>query len=188
MALAWVAGVAAIRWFLHPVLFNVSPLLIFVLPTVVMVLRGTRAPAVFATIVSLAAALGLFIAPTAPQWWSHPVQQARLTIFIAETATIIAIGWMVQQQRDQKMETLFRAERLRVMHVTLRTVDDIVNNSLNQLQSLRVMAEGHVPDASIVSFDETMEQTVSRLRALGNMTSYAEKPMAIGIGLDESAR
>jgi K+-sensing histidine kinase KdpD len=188
IAVALIAGVTAIRWFLHPILSGVSPLLIFVLPTVVMVLRGARGPAVFATILSLAVALVVFIGPTDPRWWSHPVQQARLTIFSAETITIIAVGWMLQQQREQRVEALLQAERLRAMQATLRTVHDIVNNSLNQLQILRIDAEGRVPAASIAMFDTTIQETVSRLRALDDMTAYAEKPMAIGIGLDESPR
>ena len=63
---------------------------------------------------------------------------------------------------------------------------DVVNNSLNQLQILRFDAEGHVPSTSIAMFDKTILETVDRLRALENMTTYAEKPMAIGTGLDDT--
>jgi hypothetical protein len=76
------------------------------------------------------------------------------------------------------------AEQLRVLRVTMRTVQDIVNNNLNQLQLLRVEAEGLVPNDTLALFDKTIENTAAELTALGNMAVFAEKPMAIGSGLD----
>jgi hypothetical protein len=76
------------------------------------------------------------------------------------------------------------AERLRVVHVTMRTVQDIVNNGLNQLQLLRFDAEGHVPQESLALFDDAIRETVTRLTALGDLEAYAEKQMVVGSGLD----
>ena len=47
-----------------------------------------------------------------------------------------------------------RAEQLRVVQVTMRTVQDIVNNCLNQLLLLRMDAEGHVPAESLELYDQ----------------------------------
>jgi signal transduction protein with GAF and PtsI domain len=85
-------------------------------------------------------------------------------------------------------EAQLQAERLRVVHVTMRTVQDIVNNCLNQLQLLRLAAEDHVPQESVVLFDEAIQDAVAKLRALGNMEVFAEKPMVVGSGLDVGKR
>jgi hypothetical protein len=76
------------------------------------------------------------------------------------------------------------AERLRVFTVTMRTVQDIVNNGLNELQLLRSDAEGHVPPESLALFDEAIRDTVTQLTALGDLQAYAEKQLAVGAGLD----
>ena len=81
-------------------------------------------------------------------------------------------------------EELLQAERLRAVHVTMRTVQDIVNNCLNQLQVLRFEAEGHVPEASLEAFDEAIRSASAKLRALGNLEVFAEKEMAMGTGLE----
>jgi len=81
-------------------------------------------------------------------------------------------------------ESQLQAERLRVVQVTMRTVQDIVNNCLNQLQLLRLAAESLVPDESLILFDEAIRNASEKLRALGNMEVFAEKLMAAGTGLD----
>ena len=76
-------------------------------------------------------------------------------------------------------------EQLRVVHVTMRTVHDIFNNCLNQLQLLRMDAEGRVPKESLDLFDSAIRDAAVRLKALGDMPAFAETPMAIGPGLDD---
>jgi hypothetical protein len=41
-----------------------------------------------------------------------------------------------------------------------------------------------VPQESVVLFDEAVQDAVAKLRALGNMEVFAEKPMVVGSGLD----
>jgi hypothetical protein len=88
----------------------------------------------------------------------------------------------------QRLETehiaKIAAEQLRVVHVTMRTVQDIVNNGLNQLQLLRLDAEGHVPQETLSLFDAAIRETSLELRALGDLEAYAEKQMVVGMGLD----
>lgn len=86
--------------------------------------------------------------------------------------------------RQKTHEAQLQAEQLRVLHVTMRTVQDIVNNNLNQLQLLRLEAEGRVPAETLKHFDETIQDTARQLTALGNMTVFVEKPMESGPGLD----
>jgi uncharacterized membrane protein len=87
---------------------------------------------------------------------------------------------------QRRHEAQMQAEQLRVLRVTMRTVQDIVNNNLNQLQLLRLEAEGQVPAETLRQFDETIRDTAAQLAALGNMQVFAEKPMASGSGLDVS--
>jgi hypothetical protein len=86
--------------------------------------------------------------------------------------------------RQRRHEAQLQAEQLRVLRVTMRTVQDIVNNSLNQLQLLRIEAEGIVPDDTLALFDQTIRDTTAQLTALGNMDAFAEKSMASGAWLD----
>jgi hypothetical protein len=86
--------------------------------------------------------------------------------------------------RQRRHEAQLQAEQLRVLRVTMRTVQDIVNNSLNQLQLLRIEAEGIVPDDTLTLFDQTIRNTTAQLTALGNMDAFAEKSMASGSWLD----
>jgi len=44
----------------------------------------------------------------------------------------------------------------------MRTVQDIVNNNLNQLQLLRMEADGHVPDETLRLFDESIQDTATQ--------------------------
>jgi signal transduction protein with GAF and PtsI domain len=81
-------------------------------------------------------------------------------------------------------EALLQAERLRVVQVTMRTVQDVVNNCLNQLQVLRISAEGHVPQESLHLFDEAIHDASAKLRAMADVKTFTEKRMAVGPGLD----
>ena len=92
------------------------------------------------------------------------------------------IDRVVARQRAHEAE--LDAEQLRVLQVTMRTVQDIVNNNLNNLQLLRLEAEGCVPDEALALFDRTIQNTAAQLTALGNMKAFAEKPMVSGSGLD----
>ena len=84
------------------------------------------------------------------------------------------------------VEKRLQAGQLRVVHVTMRTVQDIVNNCLNQIQLLRLDAEGLVPEESLVLFDVAIQETSARLKALGDLKVFAEKHMAAGGGIDVS--
>jgi len=83
-------------------------------------------------------------------------------------------------------EAEMQAEQLRVLRVTMRTVQDIVNNNLNQLQLLRIEADGRVAADTLRLFAVTIRDTAAQLRALGNVEVFAEKTMASGSCLDVS--
>jgi hypothetical protein len=85
--------------------------------------------------------------------------------------------------RRAQHEIGLQAERVRVVNVTMRTVQDIVNNCLNQLQLVRFEAEGHVSQEALAVFDASIHDTAAKLKALGDLETYSEKQMEMGAGL-----
>jgi hypothetical protein len=71
--------------------------------------------------------------------------------------------------------------------VTMRTVQDIVNNALNQLQLVRLEAEPHVSQDVLTVFDKTIQGTAAKLTELGDLETYVETQMGAGPGLASSA-
>jgi hypothetical protein len=127
--------------------------------------------------------------------WPQPAGVWRIVWTVVLRATVVAFIALVfarqsdherQLRRDleQRHALELRAEQLRVVQVTMRTVQDIVNNCLNQLLLLRLDAEAYVPAESIESFDRAIKDASSRLNALADLEAYAEKQMEIGTGLD----
>jgi signal transduction protein with GAF and PtsI domain len=116
------------------------------------------------------------------------VQTIEPLLFSADEVRMVAtaaaqLSPIVSDARMER-EGQLQAERLRVVHVTMRTVHDIVNNCLNQLQLLRLHAEGHVPEESLMLFDQAIHTASAQLKALGDMQEFTEKRLEIGIGLD----
>ena len=141
---------------------------------------------------SVALALALIVLVAATIWRINVFELPGVNIIGIEQNEIgeIAIAFLLvipaffidrAVARLSMHEAQLQAEQLRVLRVTMRTVQDIVNNNLNQLQLLRVQEE------TLTLFDETIHDTAAQLTALGNMEVFAEKPMASGPGLDVSA-
>lgn len=115
------------------------------------------------------------------------VQTAEPRLFSDEevTTVVTAAGQLTPIVSDARVvhDAELQAERLRVVQVTMRTVQDIVYNCLNQLQLLRLDAEGRVPDESLELFDTAIETACSQLNALADMEAFTERQMAVGTGL-----
>lgn len=115
------------------------------------------------------------------------VQTRDRRLFSADEVRMIATaaGQLAPIVSDARLEreTQLQAERLRVVQVTMRTVQDIVNNGLNQLQLLRFEAEGHVPPETLALFDESIRSTSAKLKALGDLEEFTEQSLAAGSGL-----
>ena len=120
--------------------------------------------------------LGVLVVQTTDRRLFSEDEVRMLTTVAAQVAPIVSDARL-------QHEVLLQAERLRVVHMTMRTVHDIVNNCLNQLQLLRFEAEGHVPDESLVLFDQAISAAAAQLTALGDATEFTETDMGIGIGL-----
>jgi hypothetical protein len=139
-------------------------------------------------------ALALLVAAAAAFWNINVFQLPGLDVIgieqseIGEVAIVFLLvipAFFVDRivARERAHEAQLQAEQLRVLRVTMRTVQDIVNNNLNQLQLLRLEAEGHVSEDTLTLFDDALRDTAAQLTALGNMEVFVETPMASGPGL-----
>jgi hypothetical protein len=165
---------------------------VYVLPVCVAAwYSGKRAAVGLAVAISLAHLMFMLTlwGPPANVGWVIGTTALRATV-VAFIALVFARQSEHERQLRRDLERRhaleLRTEQLRVVQVTMRTVQDIVNNNLNQLQILRLEAEGHVPDGTLVLFDATIQDTAAQLAALANMEVFAEKRMASGPALDVS--
>lgn len=91
-------------------------------------------------------------------------------------------GTAARHQRDREAE--IQAQRLMVFKATMRSVHELVNDSLNQMQLFRMQAVGLMPEESLTSFDDLIERTAEELRALGNLQSTPERDTPLGRSID----
>jgi len=90
-----------------------------------------------------------------------------------------------KRQKERYIE--LQEQRLRVLKATMRTVQDIVNNFLNNLSLFRLEAEdkGALSESSLQMMDSLLQETSGKLNALGELQATPEKPMAGGmVGID----
>lgn len=149
---------------------------------------GRNAALALAVAVPLAQLIFLFSV------WRSPPELPRLSMLIFRAAAIAVIAIVFARQAEyerelrhdmqRRHELELRAEQLRVVQVTMRSVEDIVNNTLNQLQLLRLEADGLVPEETVASFDGAIRDASAKLKQLSELHAFAEKQMAIGTGLD----
>ena len=85
--------------------------------------------------------------------------------------------------RRTRRERHLQNQRLRIEQVQIRTVQDILHASLNQLQLVRFEAEDYVSHESLALFDAAIQETAAELRALGDLDAYAERHTTIGAAL-----
>lgn len=130
--------------------------------------------------------------------WHSPDSLGVVALAIPRAAVVAFIALVFARQSEHERElrrdlerrhaVQLQAEQLRVVQVTMRTVHDIVNNCLNQVQLLRMDAEeGRVSAESIRLFDEAITDAAAQLKRLGDLGVYAEKQIGIGTTLDVGA-
>jgi fumarate reductase subunit D len=86
--------------------------------------------------------------------------------------------------RQRMHERDIEAERLRVLRMTMRTVQDIVCNGLMSLYLFRSEAEPNVSAESLELFDRIVTDTAAKLKAIADLEEVAETRMVIGMGID----
>jgi PAS domain S-box-containing protein len=75
-------------------------------------------------------------------------------------------------------------QRLRVFKATMRTVQDIVNNLLNNLQLAHLEGESQGSGDIQILVERVIQETAVKLKTLGNLETVREKEMAVGLGID----
>jgi len=85
---------------------------------------------------------------------------------------------------QKKLE--IQEERLRVLRATMTTVDDIVNNFLQNMQlfTLEAQEKDALKPESLELMDSIIQETAEKLKKLGALDSTPEKQMSRGIGID----
>jgi hypothetical protein len=77
--------------------------------------------------------------------------------------------------RRRKRALEIHEQRLRVFKATMRTVHDIVNNYLNNLQLFRLESETALPAKSSALFDQLLHDTATELQGLGDLDDTPER-------------
>jgi hypothetical protein len=91
---------------------------------------------------------------------------------------------LVRARRLARRQSEIDEQRLRVFKATMRTVHDMVNNFLNNLQLFRMEAEeGPLTHESLELFDDLIAETAEKLKTLGDSESVIEYKMASGVGI-----
>jgi hypothetical protein len=148
----------------------------------------TFAAVMLATVVVAAALIGDINVIEVPFRLLDRIERPEVDEIVTSLFLIIAafIVDFVSASRRARREVGLQEERLRVVQVTMRTVQDIVNNCLNQLQLVRFeAAEGRVSEEALTIFDAAIQETAAKLTALGDLHAYTERRMAMGLGLGE---
>jgi hypothetical protein len=105
----------------------------------------------------------------------------------ASAFVLIVVGLVIDQLREQRFarrRSEIEEQRLRVLKATMRTVQDLMNNFLNNVQLFRMEAEdGPLSVESLKLFDDLINETAEKLKALGDSESVVEYKMASGIGI-----
>jgi hypothetical protein len=101
------------------------------------------------------------------------------TIFVGLTVDIS------NRRRPRRAE--MAEQRLRVLKATMRTVQHILKNFLNNIPLLQTEAESAVPEETLEQLDGVVEDAAKQTWALGNLDEEKEKLMGSGVGIDYTA-
>jgi len=112
--------------------------------------------------------------------WNH------LDELLAAVLTVLAgigIDGVAARKRKDR-ETEIQGHRLMVFRATMRSVHELVNDVLQQMQVFRMEAEGLMPEETLKSFDDLIHRTADELQALGNLESTPEIDTPFGRSID----
>jgi hypothetical protein len=84
----------------------------------------------------------------------------------------------------KRLNDEIQLQRMRVFKATMRTVQGIVNNLLNELQLVHLEAAGHVPAEVLAVVDRAIQEAAVKLTTLADLETVTEKEMALGLGID----
>ena len=168
---------------------------------IVVVLLSLRSPVkrftiVVAAVCTLLVGIGYMGSPPSDIPIYQTVANRLLAVASIWTAAILALiqqgqNEALHQARLQSMHSIreieIREEKLKVLKATMRTVQDITGNFLNNLQFIRLEIDKTqtLSPESIKKLDELIQDTSLRINKLGNLEEIREKKMAGNmIGID----
>ncbi len=102
---------------------------------------------------------------------------ALFLITIGLTVDLLAI----RRQREKEIE-IFK-HRIEVLRVTVRTVQDLIGNFLNQLQLFRLNASecANFSEETLEELDNLISNTAHKLKALGELEDIPERELSHGV-------
>jgi len=175
-------------------------------PYVIVVLVSLKSPekrfTIFiAAVCSLLVGVGYLGSPSSEIPMYQVFANRFLALFVIWVTAIMAL-----KQRDKTAElhherlkylqsireVEVREEKLKVLKATMRTVQDITGNFLNNLHFFKLEIERNktLTPESVTKLDELINDTALRLNKLGNLDEIREKKMAgdtVGIDYEHSA-
>jgi hypothetical protein len=93
-----------------------------------------------------------------------------------------------RNRRRRRQHAEIEAQKIRTHKATMRTVQDIVNNFLNNLMLFEMPAKDNMPPGSLDTVEELIQHTARQLRSLGDLESVVETSLAAGIGIEYPQR
>jgi hypothetical protein len=93
----------------------------------------------------------------------------------------------VLSYRKRRHQAQIEAQKLRTLQATMRTVQDIVNNFLNNMQLVELEAGDALSPETVELLETIKRETADKLKALGDLASPQETEMASGMGIDYSS-
>jgi hypothetical protein len=99
---------------------------------------------------------------------------------------LFVIGLTVDLRRVNKQymsEMHIQAQRLAVLKATMRTVQDLVNNFLNNMQLVQLEAGDALSPETLSLLENATRETFEKLKALGDLDCVPETKLAIGDGI-----
>jgi hypothetical protein len=111
----------------------------------------------------------------------------RLEVMVEErTASIEFLHHELEAALTERLET--QQAKLHLFHSTMRTVKDIVNNFLNDLQLFRLEIEqGKTLDPqSLQALDALIQEASAKLNRLGELKEIREKDLGGGVFMIET--
>jgi hypothetical protein len=100
--------------------------------------------------------------------------------------TLVIIGLSVDHWRDKKqyrLELQIQVDRVAVLKATMRTVQDLVNNFLNNMQLVQLEAGDALSQETLELLEKITFETSSKLKALGDLEYIPKTQLAIGTGI-----
>lgn len=175
-------------------------------PYVIVVLISLKSPekrfTIFiAAICSLLVGVGYLGSPSSEIPMYQVFANRFLALFVIWVTAIMALKQRdntaeLHRQRLKYLQSIkeveVREEKLKVLKATMRTVQDITGNFLNNLQffKLEINKNQTLTPESLRKLDELIDDTSLRLNKLGNLDEIREKKMAgdtIGIDYEHSS-